>query len=174
MQLFIQVFIYYLKEDTKQTDVMWDDGLLPLLDAVIPVVIVLFASVLVLKSFGVALTGLWVALGGATFISGFAVKDILANFFSGIVLLIDTLFPFGDVLRLEDDSVGMLRKIGVRVTQLYMLENHCDVYIPKSVLQGQKITNLSRMISCINANKGIDRSSRQRSIPLLTLVLSLN
>ena len=98
---------------------MWDDGLLPLLDGVIPVVIVLFASVLVLKSFGVDLTGLWVALGGATFISGFAVKDILANFFSGIVVLIDTPFQFGDVLRFEDGSVGMLRKIGVRVTQLY-------------------------------------------------------
>jgi len=147
IQLFSQVFIYYLKEYTKQTEVMWDDVLLPLLDAVIPVVIVLFASVLVLKSFGVDLTGIWVTLGGATFIIGFAVKDILANFFSGIVLLIDTPFQFGDVLRLEDGSVGMLRKIGVRVTQLYMLENHCDVYIPNSVLQGQNITNLSRPTS---------------------------
>lgn len=144
IQLFRQVFIYYLKEYTKQTEVMWDDVLLPLLDAVVPVVIVVFASVLVLKSFGVDLTGIWVTLGGATFIIGFAVKDILANFFSGIVLLIDTPFQFGDVLRLEDGSVGMLRKIGVRVTQLYVLENHCDVYIPNSVLQGQKITNLSR------------------------------
>jgi len=147
IQLFSQVFIYYLKEYTKQTEVMWDDVLLPLLDAVIPVVIVLFASVLVLKSFGVDLTGIWVTLGGATFIIGFAVKDILANFFSGIVLLIDTPFQFGDVLRLEDGSVGMLRKIGVRVTQLYMLENHCDLYIPNSVLQGQNITNLSRPTS---------------------------
>jgi len=144
IQLFTQVFIYYLKEYTKQTEVMWDDVLLPLLDAVIPVVIILFASVLVLKSFGVDLTGIWVALGGATFVIGFAVKDILANFFSGIVLLIDTPFQFGDVLRLENGSVGMLRKIGVRVTQLYMLENHCDVYIPNSILQGQNITNLSR------------------------------
>ena len=144
IQLFTQVFIYYLKEYTKQTEVMWDDVLLPLLDAVIPVVIILFASVLILKSFGVDLTGIWVALGGATFVIGFAVKDILANFFSGIVLLIDTPFQFGDVLRLENGSVGMLRKIGVRVTQLYMLENHCDVYIPNSVLQGQNITNLSR------------------------------
>ncbi|MEG4352567.1 mechanosensitive ion channel family protein [Microcoleus sp. LAD1_D3] len=144
IQLFTQVFIYYLKDYTKQTEVMWDDVLLPLLDAVIPVVIVLFASVLVLKSFGVDLTGIWVTLGGATFIIGFAVKDILANFFSGIVLLIDTPFQFGDVLRLEDGSLGMLRKIGVRVTQLYMLENYCDVYIPNSVLQRQNITNLSR------------------------------
>ncbi len=144
IQLFTQVFIYYLKDYTKQTEVMWDDVLLPLLEAVIPVVIILFASVLVLKSFGVDLTSIWVALGGATFIIGFAVKDILANFFSGVVLLIDTPFQFGDVLRLENGSVGILRKIGVRVTQLYILENHCDVYIPNSVLQGQNITNLSR------------------------------
>lgn len=134
IQLFTQVFIYYLKEYAKQTEVMWDDVLLPLLEAVSPVVVVLFASVLVLKSFGVDLTGIWVALGGATFVIGFAVKDILANFFSGIVLLIDTPFQFGDVLRLENGSLGMLRKIGVRVTQLYMLENHCDLYIPNSVL----------------------------------------
>ncbi len=93
------------------------------------------------------LTGIWVTLGGATFVIGFAVKDILANFFSGVVLLIDTPFQFGDVLKLEDGSVGMLRRIGVRVTQLYMFDNHCNMYIPNSALQGQNITNLSRPTS---------------------------
>lgn len=62
-------------------------------------------------------------------------------------MLIDTPFQFGDVLRLEDGSIGMLRKIGVRVTQLYMFDNHCDMYIPNSVLQSQNITNLSRPTS---------------------------
>ena len=100
-----------------------------------------------LKTFGVDLTGIWVALGGATFIIGFALKDILANFFSGIVLLIDTPFQFGDVLRLEDGSIGMLTRIGVRVTQIYLFDNHCDVYIPNSILQNQNITNLSRPTS---------------------------
>ncbi|MCY7332499.1 MAG: mechanosensitive ion channel family protein [Pseudanabaena sp. CAN_BIN31] len=75
---------------------------------------------------------------------GFALQDILANFFSGIVLLIDSPFQFGDILLLEDVSIGVLRKIGIRVTQVYVFSNHSDVYIPNSVLQGQKITNLSR------------------------------
>ena len=144
IRLFNQVFIYYLKEYTKQTEVMWDDVLLPLLEGVVPATMILFAGTLVLQSVGIDLTGIWVALGGATFIIGFAIKDILANFFSGVVLVIDTPFQFGDVLRLEDGSVGILRKIGVRVTQFYMLENHCDMYIPNSVLQTQNITNLSR------------------------------
>ncbi|HEY9613389.1 mechanosensitive ion channel family protein [Allocoleopsis sp.] len=147
VQLFIQVFIYYVKEYTRQTEVMWDDVLLPILEAIVPVVVFIFGGGFVLKSFGVDLTGIWVALGGATFVLGFALQDILANFFSGIVLLIDTPFRFGDILLLEDGSIGMLRKIGIRVTHLYIFSTHCDVYIPNSVLQGQKITNLSRPTS---------------------------
>ena len=147
IQLIDKVIIYYLKEYTQQTEVMWDDVLLPIIEAIAPVIIITISGGLVLKSFGVDLTGIWVTLGGATFIIGFAVKDILANFFSGIVLLIDTPFQFGDVLRLEDGSLGMLKKIGVRVTQLYMFHSHCDIYIPNSTLQEQNITNLSRPTS---------------------------
>ncbi|MCL1462963.1 mechanosensitive ion channel family protein [Argonema galeatum] len=147
VQLFLQVFIYYLKDYTQKTEVMWDDVLLPILSAVVPVLIFLTGGALVLGTFGVNLSGIWVTLGGATFVLGFALQDILANFFSGIVLLIDTPFQFGDILLLEDGSIGMLRRIGVRVTQLYIFSTHCDVYIPNSVLQGQKLTNLSRPTS---------------------------
>jgi MscS family membrane protein len=147
VQLFVQVFIYYLKEYTQETEAMWDDVLLPILSAVVPVLIYMTGAVFLISSFGVDLTGIWVTLGGATFVLGFALQDILANFFSGIVLLIDTPFRFGDILLLEDGSIGMLRRIGIRVTQLYIFSNHCDIYLPNSVLQGQKITNLSRPTS---------------------------
>lgn len=144
VQLFIQVVIYYLKDYTQQTEAMWDDVLLPLLEAVIPFIIYLLAGIFVLRAFGVDLTGIWVTLGGATFVIGFAAQSILANFFSGVVLLIDTPFQFGDILRLEDGSIAMLKKIGVRVTQVYVPDKHCNVYIPNSNLQSQNIVNLSR------------------------------
>ncbi|MEH2068260.1 MAG: mechanosensitive ion channel domain-containing protein [Nostoc sp.] len=147
VQLFTQVFIYYLRGYTQETESMWDDVLLPLLEAVVPVIVFTLTTVFVLKSFGVDLTGIWVALGGATFVIGFAAQGILANFFSGVVLLIDTPFQFGDVLLLDNGSIAMLRKIGVRVTQLYIPSKHCDIYIPNSTLQSQNITNLSRPTS---------------------------
>jgi len=147
VQLFLQVVIYYLKEYTQQTEVMWDDVLLPLLESVVPAIVFLLAGVFVLRSLGVDLTGIWVALGGATFVIGFAVQGILANFFSGVVLLIDSPFRFGDVLQLENGTIGILRQIGVRVTHLYVPNQHCDIYIPNSTLQGQTITNLSRPTS---------------------------
>ncbi|MEH2295881.1 mechanosensitive ion channel family protein [Nostoc sp.] len=147
VQLFTQVFIYYLRGYTQETESMWDDVLLPLLEAVVPAIVFTLATVFVLKSLGVDLTGIWVALGGATFVIGFAAQGILANFFSGVVLLIDTPFQFGDVLLLENGSIAMLQKIGVRVTQLYIPSKHCDIYIPNSTLQSQNITNLSRPTS---------------------------
>jgi MscS family membrane protein len=147
VQIFDKVFIYYLKQYTQKTEAMWDDVLLPLLSAVVPALIYITSGVFLISSFGVDLTGIWVALGGVTFVLGFALQDILANFFSGIVLLIDTPFQFGDILLLEDGSIGMLRRIGIRVTHLYIFSNHCDVYLPNSMLQGQKITNLSRPTS---------------------------
>jgi MscS family membrane protein len=60
---------------------MWDDVLLPILEAVVPVIVFTLAGVFVLRSLGVDLTGIWVALGGATFVLGFAAQGILANFF---------------------------------------------------------------------------------------------
>ena len=154
-RLFNQVLVYYLKEFAETTEVMWDQVLIPLLEAVVPVIIMLVGGVLILQlCLGLDLTGAWVTLGGSAFIIGFAVKDILANFFSGIALLIDSPFRFGDVLRIESESggptyLGILRKIGVRVTHIYMFELHTEVYIPNSVMQSHKITNLSRPIEPI-------------------------
>ncbi len=156
LQLFKQVLVYYLKEYAATTEAMWDDVLIPLLEGVIPVVIVLMGGSAILQlCFGLDLTGAWLTLGGGAFVIGFAVKDILANFFSGIVLLLDSPFQFGDVLRIESESgdqsqLGTLRKIGVRVTRFYMFETHTEVYIPNSVMQSQKITNLSRPIEPVH------------------------
>lgn len=155
LRLFKQVLIYYLKEVAEVTEAMWDQVLIPLLEGVIPAVIVILGGAMVLQvSLGIDLTGIWITLGGGAFVIGFAVKDILANFFSGIVLLIDSPFQFGDVLLIDDGSAtgqrGLLRKIGIRVTHLYLFETHTEAYIPNSLLQSQRITNLSRPIEPVH------------------------
>lgn len=149
-RLMAHVVFYELKKWADNSEIMWDNVLLPLLEAVTPILITLVGLALILQlSLGVNLSGIWVALGGASFIIGFATKDILANFFSGIVLLIDTPFQFGDVLRFENGQLGILQRIGLRVTQIYQFENHTEAYIPNSVLQAQKIVNVSRPIAPI-------------------------
>lgn len=151
LRLFSQVIIYYFKEYADQTEIMWDNVLIPLLEGVIPVLIFLTGVGLILQySFDVDLSGIWVTLGGASLIVGFATKDILANFFSGLALLVDTPFQFGDVLRLESGNLGVLKKIGLRVTEVYLFGSHTIAYIPNSKLQEQNILNLSRPIAPVH------------------------
>lgn len=143
-QLFSQVCIYFLKDYAQKTEAVWDDVLVPILEGLAPTLIYVIGIFIFLETIGVDLTGIWVAFGGITFVLGFALRDILANFFSGLVLLIDTPFQFGDVISLPDGTIAVIKKIGLRVTQLYLVNTHSELYMPNSTLEGQDIINMSR------------------------------
>lgn len=143
-QLIAKVLAYYLKQYAEKSEATWDDVLVPILETVLPIVIYILGAFIFLQSLKIDLTGLWVAFGGATFVLGFALQDILSNFFSGLVLLIDTPFQFGDVITLPSGSLAIIQKIGIRVTQVYVIETNCEMYIPNGQLEAQNIINLSR------------------------------
>ena len=143
-QLLTQVVIYYLKIYAERSEAMWDEVLIPILEGILPIVIYAIGGSLLLESIGIDVAGIWVAIGGASFIIGFAFKDSLANFLSGLVLLVDTPFQFGDVIALPDGHLAVVKKIGLRVTHLYDVNNHSDVYLPNSNFESQPIVNLTR------------------------------
>ena len=143
-QLFTQVIVYYLKIYAEQSEAMWDDVLIPILENTVPVVIYVIAGFLFLQDLGFNLSGLFVAFGGITFVLGFALQSILFNFFSGLVLLIDSPFQFGDVISLPDGSLAVIKSIGLRVTKLFLIDSNCELFIPNGMFQMQKIVNLTR------------------------------
>jgi MscS family membrane protein len=144
VQLINQVVVYALKQYAEQSEAMWDDVVVPIVETIAPLIICLVGGLLVLQALGVDLSKVLLALGGIGFILGFALKDILANFFSGLVLLIDTPFSFGDVIVLGGNERAVIRKIGLRVTQLYLIDSHAELYIPNAKLESDSILNLSR------------------------------
>ena len=143
-QLFTETAVTYLKTYARKTEAVWDDVLIPLLQNFIPVITYIIGTSLFFSSLGVDLSGIGLALGSITVVLGLAVKDILSNFFSGLVLLVDTPFKFGDVITTSDGSLAIIKQIGIRVTKLYLIEQHCEVYMPNAILGNQNITNLSR------------------------------
>ena len=142
-----QVVFYYLKEYAERTEAQWDDVLIPILETALPILLYILAVFFALQEIGLDLSGLWVAFGGITFVIGFALQDILKNFFSGLVLLIDTPFRFGDVIAWGKNDRAVIKHIGLRLTQLYLIDQHCEVYVPNSKFEAQKIINLSRPTS---------------------------
>src|SRR5690606_14921810 len=86
---------------------------------------------------------LLVAIGGAAFIAAFALQDSLSNIFSGISLLVDTPFHYGDLV-IVDDKVCVIEKIGLRVTQLYSADDHMVILMPNSQMANQRLVNITR------------------------------
>ncbi len=88
-----------------------------LLVVVVFVLGVFTALTVVIPKFGFA--DLIAGLGFSSFIIGFATKDILNNFLSGILVLWLEPFKVGDYV-FVDDNQGAVEEIGVRATSLRM------------------------------------------------------
>lgn len=94
--------------------------------------LVFIAIVIVLDIFGINLTGIFVSLGIAGIALGFASKDIISNFMSGIILISDKNIKVGDTIEINKHK-GIIKKISFRSTRI---ENEDGVLItvPNSTL----------------------------------------
>lgn len=147
-QLFTEVLAYYLKKYAEKSEATWDDVLVPLLENTLPAIIYLLGGFFFLQAVGVDLTGLAVLFGAVSFGVSYSLKDILQNFFSSLVLLVDTPFQYGDVVQLVEKSkegeIAVIKNIGIRLTKLYLIDTNCEMFIPNGKLQNDEIINLSR------------------------------
>ena len=141
-RLLKEIVIHYGQEYARRSETRVDDVLLPIVDQFAPLVFSLLGGTIILQYLGVRLDALLVAIGGAAFILAFALQDILSNIFSGMSLLVDTPFKYGDLVMLEDGKVCQVVRIGVRVTQLYDIYAHALIYMPNSKLANERLVNL--------------------------------
>jgi MscS family membrane protein len=137
-----EVVIHYGERIARRSETRVDDVLLPIVNQFAPIVLFVVGAAAILQELGVRLDALLVAIGGAAFILAFALQDILSNVFSGLSLLVDTPFRYGDLIRLEDRTVCQVVRIGVRVTQLYDIDSHAIIYMPNSKLANERLVNL--------------------------------
>ena len=76
---------------------------------------------------------------------GFAAKDMLANFFGGLMIYLDRPFRKGDWIRSPDrDLEGTVESIGWRQTAIRNFRKNI-IYIPNSVFMNIIVENPSRM-----------------------------
>ncbi|HMN42147.1 MAG TPA: mechanosensitive ion channel [Phycisphaerales bacterium] len=81
--------------------------------------------------------------GGALAIGvGFASQNILSNFISGLILLIERPVRVGDVVQFDGSRsvTGVIRRIGARSTRIVTGEN-LEVVVPNSTLVEQNVVN---------------------------------
>ncbi|MBI1421902.1 MAG: mechanosensitive ion channel [Gammaproteobacteria bacterium] len=86
------------------------------------------------------------AFGGIGGIAvGFAAKDMLANFFGGLMIYLDRPFAVGDWVRSSDRNIeGTVERIGWRLTVIRTFDKR-PLYIPNSIFASIAVENPSRM-----------------------------
>lgn len=98
-----------------------------------------------MQLFGVPISGLLAfgGIGGAGI--AFASKDLLANFFGGIIVYLDRPFKVGDWIRSPDRNIeGTVEYIGWRVTRIRTF-NKRPLYVPNGVFLTISVENPARM-----------------------------
>lgn len=107
---------------------------------------VLITAVLVgMQSLGFSISGL-LAFGGIGGLAvSFAAKDLLANFFGGLMIYMDRPFAVGDWIRSNDRNIeGTVEEIGWRLTRIRTFDKR-PLYVPNAVFTSISVENPSRM-----------------------------
>ncbi len=108
--------------------------------------VMITAAIVSMQSLGFSISGL-LAFGGVGGIAvGFAAKDMLANFFGGLMVYLDRPFVVGDWIRSPDKEIeGTVEEIGWRLTRIRTFDMR-PLYVPNAVFTLIAVENASRML----------------------------
>ena len=103
------------------------------------------AALVLLQTLGFNISAI-LAFGGIGGIAvGFAAKDLLSNFFGGMMIYLDRPFAIGDWIRSPDKEIeGTVEKIGWRLTVIRTFDKR-PLYVPNAVFTSVAVENPSRM-----------------------------
>jgi small conductance mechanosensitive channel len=116
-----------------------DEGVRQLLLKTFRLVMYAFAGIMVLDQLGVNVAALVAGLGIVGIALGFAARDTLENFISGITILLDQPFRVGDNIEVAD-TFGAVQEITLRSTRIRTL-NHQIAVLPNSQMITQRVIN---------------------------------
>ncbi|GAB5518314.1 MAG: mechanosensitive ion channel family protein [Rhodothermales bacterium] len=131
-----------------------DESLQSLLLKIFRTVGWIFIAIMVMAQFKINVTALLTGLGIAGIAVGFAAKDSLENFISGVTILLDRPFVVGDMVDVEG-TYGRVVEITLRSTRVQRLTNEVMV-MPNLLMVNQKLVNHAMVMPLrVDINFGI-------------------
>ncbi|MEE8321939.1 MAG: mechanosensitive ion channel family protein [Gammaproteobacteria bacterium] len=129
----------------RQAGVPYDQTTADAIAKLLRISIIITAFLVALQTLGYSITGV-LAFGGVGGIAiGFAAKDLLANFFGGLMIYLDRPFDVGDWICSPDKEIeGTVENIGWRLTRIRTFDKR-PLYVPNSIFTTISVENPSRM-----------------------------
>jgi MscS family membrane protein len=122
-----------------------DEVTVKVLGRLVRISVLITGTLVILQTLGISISGV-LAFGGVGGIAvGFAAKDLLANFFGGLMIYLDRPFSIGDWVRSPDREIeGTVEDIGWRLTRIRTFDKR-PLYIPNATFTTIAVENPSRM-----------------------------
>jgi MscS family membrane protein len=126
----------------KKLDFEVDEALLPVFSGILHFILIALAVLIVAQEWNFSISGLVAGLGLGGLAFALAAKDMLANLFGGLVILIDRPFAIGDWIR-TGDVEGSVENINFRSLKVRTLEQSL-VSVPNATVASTPVINYSR------------------------------
>ena len=139
--LIIKWISYFLKRTGKRWDI--DLTVIQVLQDIFKYSIYVIAISIILKELGIDITAIAVSLGIVGVAVGFAARDIIANFISGMFILADKSFKVADTIEISNQK-GKVTKVGFRTTTI-TTPNNSVITIPNSSFSKTPYVNYTYM-----------------------------
>jgi len=114
----------------------------PLFENLTKITVFSIALILLLSIWRIRVTALLASAGVIGLVIGFAARDILANFFGGLFVLVDSPYKEGDYIVLDSGERGIVMDIGLRSTKI-KTKDDIEITIPNAQIANSKIINES-------------------------------
>ncbi len=133
----------FLNKDPHQRKI--DAGFVHVAGKILSIAIIVLSLMVVLQIWGLNIAPL-IAFGGIGAAAiGFAGKDVIANFCSGLMLYVNRPFMVGDAVFLPERNLeGTIEEIGWYMTTIRDKEKR-PVYLPNAIFSQAQVINSSRM-----------------------------
>ena len=132
---------FFLQPIIGKTKTKYDDQIIQVLSKTLKVLIIVFALLIALDSFGIDIFTFVAGLGIGGLAFAFAAKETIADMFGGISILLSRPFVLGDTID-SNGVIGTVEEISLRQTKVRNLDKRI-VVIPNAKMAGAVITNIS-------------------------------
>lgn len=141
----------YVGRMASKTESKLDDLLVPMVRRSLKVFVVAFGLIFIAQNLNIEVSSLLAGLGIGGLAFALAAKDLLANIFGSVMILVDQPFRIGDWVVIGD-AEGTVEDVGFRYTRIRTFYNSL-ISLPNSVIVNTKVDNLGmrtyRRCSCM-------------------------
>jgi small conductance mechanosensitive channel len=139
--IIIKIVNYFLKKTGQSFDL--DITVIQVLQEIFKYTVIVIAVVMILNELGINVSALILSLGIVGIAVGFAARDTLSNFISGMFILGHKSFKVGDIIEVSN-HFGIVTKMGFRITKLTTTDNKV-INIPNSLFSTEIYLNYTAL-----------------------------